>query len=95
MELMLIHQAFVSPSEPGGTRHFELASHLVKHGGSRHGDSQRHQLPDRRLDRVRSAPVSSTTEDVAKVSASAASAPMLGYHQSYVAPSGGVLPDSR
>lgn len=34
MELMLIHQAFVSPSEPGGTRHFELASHLVKHGGS-------------------------------------------------------------
>jgi glycosyltransferase involved in cell wall biosynthesis len=30
---MLIHQAFVGPSEPGGTRHFELASHLVKHGG--------------------------------------------------------------
>lgn len=33
MNLMLIHQAFVSPSEPGGTRHFELASHLVSGGG--------------------------------------------------------------
>jgi lipopolysaccharide/colanic/teichoic acid biosynthesis glycosyltransferase/glycosyltransferase involved in cell wall biosynthesis len=33
VRLMLIHQAFVQPSEPGGTRHFELASHLVKAGG--------------------------------------------------------------
>ena len=33
MNVLLIHQAFVSPSEPGGTRHFELAAHLVKHGG--------------------------------------------------------------
>lgn len=31
--MLLIHQAFVGPSEPGGTRHFELAAHLVKRGG--------------------------------------------------------------
>jgi glycosyltransferase involved in cell wall biosynthesis len=30
MHLLIIHQAFVSPSEPGGTRHFELGRHLLK-----------------------------------------------------------------
>jgi glycosyltransferase involved in cell wall biosynthesis len=29
---LLIHQAFVSPSEAGGTRHFELARHAVAQG---------------------------------------------------------------
>ncbi len=32
MHILLIHQAFVSPKEPGGTRHYELARHLVKQG---------------------------------------------------------------
>lgn len=32
MHVLLIHQAFVSPDEPGGTRHYELARHLVGHG---------------------------------------------------------------
>lgn len=32
MHLLLIHQAFVSPSEAGGTRHFELGQHLLKTG---------------------------------------------------------------
>ena len=32
MHILLIHQAFVSPREPGGTRHYELARHLVKQG---------------------------------------------------------------
>ncbi len=32
MYLLLIHQAFVSPSEAGGTRHFELGQHLLKAG---------------------------------------------------------------
>ena len=32
MHLLLIHQAFASPNEPGGTRHYELARHLVRHG---------------------------------------------------------------
>lgn len=32
MRLLLIHQAFVSPDEAGGTRHYELAQHLVRHG---------------------------------------------------------------
>ena len=32
MHILLIHQAFVSPAEPGGTRHYELASHLAQHG---------------------------------------------------------------
>jgi len=32
MHILLIHQAFVSPEEPGGTRHYELARHLVKRG---------------------------------------------------------------
>ena len=32
MHLLLIHQAFASPNEPGGTRHYELARHLVQHG---------------------------------------------------------------
>lgn len=30
--ILLIHQAFVSPSEGGGTRHYELAERLVKSG---------------------------------------------------------------
>jgi glycosyltransferase involved in cell wall biosynthesis len=32
MHVLLIHQTFVSPDEPGGTRHYELASHLVRQG---------------------------------------------------------------
>ena len=32
MHILLIHQAFVSPEEAGGTRHYELASHCVKQG---------------------------------------------------------------
>jgi glycosyltransferase involved in cell wall biosynthesis len=32
MHILLIHQAFVSPDEPGGTRHYELARHLVQRG---------------------------------------------------------------
>ena len=32
MHVLLIHQAFVSPDQPGGTRHYELASHLVEQG---------------------------------------------------------------
>jgi glycosyltransferase involved in cell wall biosynthesis len=32
MHLLLIHQAFVSPSEAGGTRHFELGQHILKAG---------------------------------------------------------------
>ena len=32
MHLLLIHQAFVAPDEPGGTRHYELARHLVQRG---------------------------------------------------------------
>jgi len=32
MDLLLIHQAFVGPNQAGGTRHFELASHLVDQG---------------------------------------------------------------
>ena len=32
MHVLLIHQAFVSPSEAGGTRHFELGQHLLKAG---------------------------------------------------------------
>jgi glycosyltransferase involved in cell wall biosynthesis len=32
MHILLIHQAFVSPNEPGGTRHYELARHLVEQG---------------------------------------------------------------
>jgi glycosyltransferase involved in cell wall biosynthesis len=30
--VLLIHQAFVPPNEPGGTRHYELAQHLVQRG---------------------------------------------------------------
>lgn len=30
--ILLIHQAFVSPDEAGGTRHFEFARHLVRQG---------------------------------------------------------------
>ena len=32
MEILLIHQAFVSPKEAGGTRHYEIGQHLVKGG---------------------------------------------------------------
>jgi glycosyltransferase involved in cell wall biosynthesis len=32
MHALLIHQAFASPREPGGTRHFELARKLVQEG---------------------------------------------------------------
>lgn len=32
MHLLIIHQAFAGPNDPGGTRHFEFARHLVRHG---------------------------------------------------------------
>jgi glycosyltransferase involved in cell wall biosynthesis len=32
MHVLLIHQAFAHPDEPGGTRHYELACHLVRAG---------------------------------------------------------------
>lgn len=32
MHILLIHQSFVSPDEPGGTRHYEFARHMVEHG---------------------------------------------------------------
>ena len=32
MHILLIHQAFVTPSEPGGTRHFEFLRYMVKKG---------------------------------------------------------------
>ena len=32
MKLLLIHQAFAGPNDPGGTRHIELARHLVQNG---------------------------------------------------------------
>ncbi len=32
MHTLLVHQAFVSPQEPGGTRHFELAQRAVAQG---------------------------------------------------------------
>ena len=32
MHILLIHQAFVSPNEAGGTRHYELARHLAQQG---------------------------------------------------------------
>lgn len=34
MNTLLIHQAFVLPGEPGGTRHFELGRHVVDSGNS-------------------------------------------------------------
>jgi glycosyltransferase involved in cell wall biosynthesis len=30
MRILLIHQSFTSPDEPGGTRHYELAHHMVQ-----------------------------------------------------------------
>ena len=33
-KILLIHQIFVTPDEPGGTRHYELAKHLVQSGFS-------------------------------------------------------------
>lgn len=32
MNLLIIHQAFVPPTQPGGTRHFELANHCIAQG---------------------------------------------------------------
>ncbi|HEX8186492.1 MAG TPA: sugar transferase, partial [Blastocatellia bacterium] len=32
MKVLLIHQAFATPDEPGGTRHYELARHCVDQG---------------------------------------------------------------
>jgi glycosyltransferase involved in cell wall biosynthesis len=32
MHVLLIHQAFAGPDDPGGTRHYELGSSLVAHG---------------------------------------------------------------
>jgi hypothetical protein len=32
MKILLINQSFVSPEEPGHTRHFEMAQYLRKHG---------------------------------------------------------------
>lgn len=32
MRILLIHQAFVSPDQAGGTRHYELAQHMARHG---------------------------------------------------------------
>jgi glycosyltransferase involved in cell wall biosynthesis len=32
MHILIIHQAFSGPDDPGGTRHFELACHLVRRG---------------------------------------------------------------
>ncbi len=32
MHMLLIHQSFVLPSEPGGTRHYEFARYLAQHG---------------------------------------------------------------
>jgi glycosyltransferase involved in cell wall biosynthesis len=32
MKILLLHQAFVSPEEPGHTRHFEMAQYLREHG---------------------------------------------------------------
>lgn len=32
MHILLIHQAFKTDKDPGGTRHVELAKHLVQHG---------------------------------------------------------------
>ena len=32
MHTLLIHQAFTTPDTPGGTRHFELAQHVLAHG---------------------------------------------------------------
>jgi glycosyltransferase involved in cell wall biosynthesis len=34
MHILLIHQAFAHPDEPGGTRHYELARELVRNGHS-------------------------------------------------------------
>lgn len=32
LHILLIHQVFVRPEDPGGTRHFEFARHLTQHG---------------------------------------------------------------
>ena len=32
MHVLLVHQVFVRPDDPGGTRHFELAARLAQHG---------------------------------------------------------------
>lgn len=32
MHILLIHQLFIRPQDPGGTRHYEFARHLTRHG---------------------------------------------------------------
>ena len=32
MHILLIHQAFAGPGDPGGTRHYELATELASRG---------------------------------------------------------------
>ena len=32
MHILLIHQAFVKPDEPGGTRHYEMSKFLAERG---------------------------------------------------------------
>src|SRR5205809_4861531 len=32
MHVLLIHQVFAGPDDPGGTRHYELGRHLVERG---------------------------------------------------------------
>ena len=44
MRLLLIHQYFAGPTEPGGTRHYELASHLVRARARMHARGQHAQL---------------------------------------------------
>ena len=34
MQVLFIHQVFLSPQEAGSTRHFELAKHLVQKGNN-------------------------------------------------------------
>lgn len=34
MKVLIVHQAYMSPADPGGTRHHELAKHLVSSGHS-------------------------------------------------------------
>lgn len=34
MNILLLHQAFATPQQGGGTRHYEMAQHLVAHGNS-------------------------------------------------------------
>ena len=79
--MLLIHQAFVSPSEPGGTRHFELAAHLVKHGGrATIVSSDISYLTGASIEARR--PRFSTTEEIAGVRICRVRS-YSGYHRSY------------